>query len=76
MGSLYAGCSSPEEIKTYHAYTRTGFPLENSPDSLSYVFGEDEEIVNEEIKWPILEFAPTYPHKPSYSTITIHNFRY
>ena len=70
------GHSSPCEIKTYQALADSnGVSLgEEFPDDLINSYSDDD--TSEVLEWSSLEFAPTYPCKPSYSTITLHNYRY
>ena len=78
IGPVYAGHSSPQEIKTYHLYANSnGVPYEEDPSNLFNSGSEDEESTCEVQQWPdVLECAPTYPSKPAYSTITLHNYTY
>ena len=77
LGPTYTGYSSPEEITTYHTYAKsTGGSNGELHGHLSDSFSKDQEVVIEKLEWPSLEVAPTYPCKPAYSTVTIHNFRY
>ena len=74
VGPVYTGYSSPEEIKTYLAHVNSSRALDEG--DLADSLGDDEKDVPERLGSSAVEFAPTYSCKPSYSTVTLHNFRY
>ena len=71
VGPVCVGYSSPEEIRTYLANANSSRAL----DEVSSI-DEDKEDAPERLDSSAVEFAPTYPCKPSYSTVTLHNYRY
>ena len=82
IAPIYIGHSSPCEIKTYQALANsTGdnlggeFPDDLIDSVLSSSCGDDAVSASEVLEWSSLDFAPTYPCKPAYTTITLHNFR-
>ena len=78
IAPTYIGHSSPCEIKTYQALANSnGGNLGGEfPNDLIDSFSSDDSVSSSEVlEWSSLEFAPTYPCKPVYTTITLHNFR-
>ena len=77
---IYIGHSSPCEIKTYQSLANSmGGNLggEFPDDFIANVFscGDDAVSAGEVLEWSSLDFAPTYPCKPAYTTLILHNFR-
>ena len=78
IAPTYIGHSSPCEIKTYQALVNSeGGNLggEFPSDLIDSFSGDDSVSFSEVLEWSSLEFAPTYPCKPAYTTITLHNLR-
>ena len=75
IAPTYIGHSSPCEIKAYQtlANSNGGSLGGKFPDDLMDSYSGDD--ASEVLEWSSLELAPTYPCKPSYSTITVHNYR-
>ena len=74
VGPVYTGYSSPEEIRTYLANANSSRVLDEC--KLADSLDEDEKDFPVRLENSAVEFAPTYPSKSSYSTVTLHNFRY
>jgi hypothetical protein len=79
IAPIYIGHSSPCEIKTYQTLANSkGANLvgEFHDDVIDNVFAADNAVsASEVLEWSSLDFAPTYPCKPAYTTLTLHNFR-